>query len=140
MVSAHISAEAQLSFQGLLYIQLCEAHKRPINNVALKQIMRFMRALTSVLLASANASSVLKDDPDAANTEGRLCASKDECNHAGAVSNACLVGLRLSSGTGKQRSVHVYLWTVLLCVQLPSCCIIICSYGFLRITAMVSLL
>ncbi len=70
MILAHTSAEAQLSWQGLLYSQLCEVNKKPINNVSLKQIGRFIQGLTAVLSRSSNCSSVPKDDPVAASSKG----------------------------------------------------------------------
>lgn len=50
---------------------MCELNKKPLNNVALKQIVRFIQGLTQVLSRSSNCSSLLKDDPDAANTKGK---------------------------------------------------------------------
>ena len=72
MVNAHTSAEAQLSWQGLVYSLMCEIKKRPINNTPLKHLLRFITGLTEVLSKESNCSSKLQDDPDAANTEGEV--------------------------------------------------------------------
>ncbi len=74
MTLAHTSAEAQLSWQGLLYSQLCEVNKKPINNVSLRQLVPFLQGLTAVLSRSSNCSSVLKDDPVAASSKGIIAA------------------------------------------------------------------
>ena len=74
MILAHTPAEAQLSWQGLLYSQLCEVNKKPINNVSLNQIGSFIQGLTAVLSRSSNCSSVFKDDPVAANSKGMIAA------------------------------------------------------------------
>ncbi len=81
MILAHTSAEAQLSWQGLLYSQLCEVNKKPINNVSLKQIVRFIQGLTAVLSRSSNCSSVLKDDPVAASSKGMTQNALSEFCH-----------------------------------------------------------
>lgn len=72
MLNAHTAEEAQLSWQGLLYSQLCEANKKPINNVSLKQIVHFIRGLTAVLSAASTSSLHLPGDDPEANSKGSV--------------------------------------------------------------------